>query len=159
MSDQTQYLTEEGYKKIQQELEHLKKVRRPQIAERIKLAKDYGDLSENAEYADAREEQSFSEGRILELEYIMKNAEIVSSEKSDPSVVQIGDKVTVEKDGEKSDYIIVGSNEASPSEGRISNQSPIGKSLLGKRKGEQAVVKTPKGEKNWKIIDIKPAGI
>jgi len=157
MTDQTQYLTEEGFNKAEKELEHLKKVKRPEIADRIKDAKELGDLSENAEYADAREEQSFTEGRILELGNILKNAKVIDSDKSDPSVVQIGDEVTVEKDGTESTYIIVGSNEADPAKGKISNVSPIGQSLLGKRENEEAVVQTPKGESKWKIAKIKPS--
>lgn len=154
MSDQTQYLTEEGYKKAKDELEHLKTVKRPEIAERIKDAKELGDLSENAEYADAREEQSFTEGRIIELANIIKNAQVIQSDKSDPSVVQIGDEVTIEKDGQTSAYTIVGSNEANPAEGRVSNVSPIGKALLGKKENEDAVIQTPKGESKCKIVKI-----
>jgi len=154
MKEQTKYLTNDGYQKIKQELDHLKKVKRPEISDRIKQAKDYGDLSENAEYADAREEQSFVEGRILELEDILKNSEIVESGKSDPSVIQIGDEVIVEKEGKEFSYTIVGSNESDPSLGRISNESPIGKALLGKRKGEEAKISTPKGESIWKVVKI-----
>lgn len=154
MTNQTQYLTDDGFKKLKDELDFLKKVRRPAIANRIKDAKELGDLSENAEYADAREEQSFSEGRILELENLLKNVQVVNSGNSNPEVVQIGDKVTVEKDGQTAIYIIVGSSEADPSTGKISNESPIGKALLGKRIGEETTVKTPKGESVWKIAKI-----
>ncbi|MBU2575684.1 transcription elongation factor GreA [Patescibacteria group bacterium] len=156
MPDQTQYLTEEGYKKAKDEIEHLKKVKRPEIISRIKDAKELGDLSENAEYADAREEQSFTEGRILELENVLKNAQVIKSDESDPSFVQVGDEVTVKKDGSTSTYIIVGSNEANPAEGRISNVSPIGEALLGKCENEEVSIKTPKHESKWKIIKIKP---
>lgn len=154
MSEQTQYLTSEGYKKIKNELEHLKKVKRPEIAERIKQAKDYGDLSENAEYADAREEQSFTEGRILELEDILKNCKIVDLENSDPSVIEIGDEVVIERDGQKITYSIVGSNESDPSGGKISNESPVGKALLGKRCGDEVVISAPKGESKLKIVKL-----
>jgi transcription elongation factor GreA len=155
MSDKQNYLTQEAYYTLKDELDQLKKKKRPEIAERIKQAKDYGDLSENAEYADAREEQSFTEGRILELETVLKNVTVVSNGNSDPDMVQIGDTITVEKDGGKSEYTIVGSNEANPTAGKISNESPIGKSLVGKKKGEEATVQTPKGESVWKIVDIK----
>jgi len=155
MSDEIEYLTEEGYKKAKQEIEHLKKVRRPEIANRIKDAKELGDLSENAEYADAREEQSFTEGRIIELEYMLKNAQVIRSNDSDPSVVEIGDEVTVEKDNSTVIYLIVGSNEANPQEGKISNVSPIGQALLGKHENEEIIVKTPKGQSVWKIVSIK----
>jgi transcription elongation factor GreA len=155
MTDKKNYLTKEGHDKLKKELEHLVKTKRPDISDRIKQAKDYGDLSENAEYANAREEQSFTEGRILELEHILKNVEVVESGGSDPDVVDIGDTITIEKDGNKSKYTIVGSNEADPTNGKISNESPIGKSLVGKKKGEETTVQTPKGESVWKIIDIK----
>ena len=154
MSDTKTFLTDAGYKKLQEELLQLKKVKRPEIAERIKQAKDYGDLSENAEYADAREEQSFVEGRILELENTLKNSTVVSQGNSDPGVVNIGDAVVVERDGSKATYTIVGSKEADPGSGRISNESPIGRALLNKRKGEAVEVETPKGVVRWKIIDI-----
>jgi len=154
MTNQTQYLTDQGYKKLKDELEYLKKVRRPAIANRIKDAKDLGDLSENAEYADAREEQSFSEGRILELENLLKNVQVVNPSQSNLEVVQIGDKVTIEKDSKTTEYAIVGSNESDPSSGKISNESPIGKSLIGKKIGEEVVIKTPKGESIWKIAKI-----
>jgi transcription elongation factor GreA len=155
MVDKQTYLTKQGHEKLVKELEHLKKVKRPEISERIKLAKDYGDLSENAEYADAREEQSFTEGRIMELDTVLKNVKVVDGEKFDPDLVQIGDTIIVEKDGKESKYMIVGSKEADPSNGKISNESPIGKQLVGQKKGEQVQVVTPKGESIWRIVDIK----
>ncbi|MEK7189168.1 MAG: transcription elongation factor GreA [Patescibacteria group bacterium] len=151
MPESQTYLTDAGHKKLKEELEHLKKVRRPEIAERIKQAKDYGDLSENAEYADAREEQSFVEGRILELENALKNSTVVSSQDADPETVNIGDTVTVSCGGRKNTYTIVGSKEADPGNGKISNESPIGRGLLGHKKGDEVLVKTPKGESAWKI--------
>ena len=155
MAEKQTYLTQAGNTKLQKELNHLKKVKRPKISERIRQAKDYGDLSENAEYADAREEQSFVEGRILELDNLLKNVIVVKDGHSDPDIVEIGDTVTVEKDGKSIKYKIVGSNESDPLEGKISNESPIGKALLGKKKGEKATIKSPKGESVWKIINIK----
>lgn len=154
MPENKSYLTNEGHKKLKEELEHLKKVRRPEIAERIKQAKDYGDLSENAEYADAREEQSFVEGRILELEAALKNVTVVSGHDSDPDIVNIGDKVTVAQNGGTGTYTIVGSKEADPLSGKISNESPVGKALLGHRKGDEVKVKTPKGVVVWTITAI-----
>lgn len=154
MSENHTYLTDAGHKKLKEELAHLKKVKRPEIAERIKQAKDYGDLSENAEYADAREEQSFVEGRILELENALKNVTVVSGVDSDPDTVNIGDTVTVERDGATSTYTIVGSKEADPAIGKISNESPIGRALLNRRKGDQVEVKTPKGKVVWKIVSM-----
>ncbi|OGY92914.1 MAG: transcription elongation factor GreA [Candidatus Komeilibacteria bacterium RIFCSPLOWO2_02_FULL_48_11] len=154
MPDKTTYLTDDGYKKLKEEVEHLKNVRRIEIASRIKEAKELGDLSENAEYADAREEQSFVEGRIMEIEAALKNAEVISSLKSEPNRVDIGDVITVEKEGAQQAYTIVGSNEANPAEGRISNESPLGQAFLGKYKGDACEVKTPKGPAVYKIIDI-----
>ena len=155
MSDTKTFLTDAGYKKLQEELLQLKKVKRPEIAERIKQAKDYGDLSENAEYADAREEQSFVEGRILELENTLKNSTVVSQGNSDPGVVNIGDAVVVERDGSKATYTIVGSKEADPGSGRISNESPMGKSFMGKIKGDRVEVETPGGRMKYGILDVK----
>lgn len=155
MSDRTTYLTEEGYKKLKEEVEHLKKVRRPEIANRIKEAKELGDLSENAEYADAREEQSFTEGRIIDVEEILKNAQVIASTDANPNQVDIGDTIKVSKDGKEFVYTIVGSNEADPNAGKISNESPLGRAFLGKKKGEEFSVNTPKGEVKYKIISVK----
>jgi len=155
MPDKTSYLTDEGYKKLQEEVAHLKNVRRLEIANRIKEAKELGDLSENAEYADAREEQSFVEGRILEIDEVLKNAQVISSLKSEPNLVDIGDVITVEKDGDKFEYTIVGSNEADPKMGWISNESPLGQAFLGKHKGDECRVATPKGDMVYKIVAIK----
>lgn len=155
MSDRTTYLTDDGYKKLKDELEHLKKTRRPEIANRIKEAKELGDLSENAEYADAREEQSFTEGRIMDIEETLKNAQVIANHDAHPDQVDIGDTITVSKEGEEFTYTIVGSNEADPGSGKISNESPLGQAFLGKKKGEECVVKTPKGEVKYKIVAVK----
>ncbi|MBI4122670.1 MAG: transcription elongation factor GreA, partial [Parcubacteria group bacterium] len=104
----TNYVTGIGYRKLAEELEHLKKVRRPEIAARIKEAKEQGDLSENAEYADAREEQSFTEGRILELEDLLKNAEVIDNKNTNPETVEIGDTIMASRGGEEREYTIVG---------------------------------------------------
>lgn len=155
MSDKTNYLTSAGEQKLKKELEYLKKVKRAEIANRIKEAKELGDLSENAEYADAREEQSFVEGRILELEEVIKNASVIDPKASVAGAVDIGDTVAVKKDKEKFIYTIVGSNEANPSTGRISNESPLGKAFLGRKKGEKVEVKTPSGVSICEILEIK----
>jgi len=151
----TTYLTDDGYKKLQEEFEYLKKTRRPQISNRIKEAKELGDLSENAEYADARDEQSFTEGRILELSAILKEVEVIGNKNSDPDEVEIGDTITVDRDGIEKEYRIVGSNEADPINGKISNESPLGQSFLGKKKNQEFTAPCPKGESKCKIIDIK----
>lgn len=155
MPDKTNYLTSEGQQKLKDELEYLKKVKRSEIAIRIKEAKELGDLSENAEYADAREEQSFVEGRILELEEILKNAQLIDAKNSSPGTVDIGDTVVIKRDGSIFEYTIVGSNEADPAGGRISNESPLGRSFLGRKKEERLEIKTPKGAVWCEIIDIK----
>lgn len=155
MPVKTNYLTSDGYKKLKKEIEYLKKTKRTEIVSRIKEAKELGDLSENAEYADAREEQSFVEGRILELEEILKNAKVIDPKSSQPGTVDIGDALVVKKNGEQLKYTIVGSNEANPSEGKISNESPLGKAFLGRSKGDKIKVKTPKGEALYDILEIK----
>lgn len=147
-------LTKTGKEKLEQELETLMKVKRPQVIERIKRAKDYGDLSENAEYEDARNEQSFIEGRIQEIEYILKYAQIVENGKSKDSVA-VGSKVTVSLAGDKVEYELVGSTEADPSSGKISSESPIGSAILGKKVGETVVAKTPGGSLKVKVLKIQ----
>jgi len=147
-------LTRTGKEKLEQELETLMKVKRPQVIERIKRAKDYGDLSENAEYEDARNEQSFIEGRIQEIEYILKYAQIVENGKSKDSVA-VGSKVTVSLAGDKVEYELVGSTEADPSSGKISSESPIGSAILGKKVGETVVAKTPGGSLKVKVLKIQ----
>jgi len=150
-----QYITKEGLQKLIDELEELKTVRRKEVIERIRTAKELGDLSENAEYADAKEEQSFIEGRILELENFIRKAEIIDSSNSE--MVMLGNTIEVECEGEKNkrQYTIVGSNEASPLEGKISNESPLGRAFLGKKLGEAVEVTIPKGTIKCTIINIK----
>lgn len=146
-------LTEEGKKKLAEELKYLKEIKRTEIKKRIELAKEHGDLSENAEYHDAREEQSFAEGRILEIENILKSA--VSAGQSESGSVKVGSKVTVESNGQATEYTVVGSHEASPEAGLISCDSPLGQALLGHRLQEEVKVETPKGQVNYKIKSIK----
>lgn len=147
------YLSEERFKELKLELENLKTEGRRKIAEKLKQAKELGDLSENAEYQEARNEQDFLEQRINQLEEIIRNAEIVKKKK-EGDVVSIGSKVKVKKNDSFAVYTIVGSNEAKPTEGLISNESPLGKSLLGKRVGERVTIKTPKGEISYQIVAI-----
>ncbi|OGD67372.1 transcription elongation factor GreA [Candidatus Berkelbacteria bacterium RIFCSPHIGHO2_12_FULL_36_9] len=147
-------LTKDGLEKLKKELEDLKKNKRPVVIQRIKTAKEFGDLSENAEYEDAKNEQSFIEGKIEELEATLKRAKIIS-ELHDTSQVSIGDKVCVDCNGKKTCYKIVGSTESDPENGKISSESPIAVSLLGKKKGETVMVSVPDGEMKCKILDIK----
>lgn len=145
-------ITAEGKSELEKEMETLKG-RRGEIAEKIAEARDYGDLSENAEYDAAREEQGVVESRIAEIEDILLNAEIIKNGKS-KGVVALGSKVSLETDGKQVDYIVVGPVEANPLEGKISNESPIGQALLGKKIGDQAKISTPKGEISYTIKSI-----
>ena len=147
------YLSKDGLKKVKQELQSLIEVKREEVAEKIAEAKSYGDLSENAEYEQAKEQQAFVEGRILELQSLIKHAQIIEGSKS-KGFIALGSTVKAEFDGEKVSYSIVGSTEANPLEGKISNESPIGSALLGKKKGETFTTSTPRGEMTIKILSI-----
>jgi transcription elongation factor GreA len=153
MAEQKEYVSKEKYQELQKELEHLMHVRRKEIAEKLEAAKALGDLSENAEYHAAREEQAGLEERIMELEQILKNAQIVSKGKKD--TVGIGSKVTIDRGGKKISYAIVGSEEADVSQGKISNKSPLGESLVGKRKGDSFSFSTPTGEQHGTLVEIE----
>lgn len=149
------YLTKEGLEKVKNELDELKNVKRKVIAQRIQDAKELGDLSENAEYAEAKTEQSFIEGRIAELETTIKSAQIIEHEKLNTTIVEVGNSLVLKKsDGETMQYVIVGSNEADPSAGRISNESPLGRALLGKKVGDIADIEAPKGITHFEIVSI-----
>ena len=155
MNDGHEYLTKEKYKELKVELENLKTIKRKEIAEALEYAKSLGDLSENQEYQEARDNQAILEDRVNRLEAILKSAEIVSSQNS--SVVSVGSVITVEKTGDKSKklYTMVGSEEADATNGKISINSPLGTAALGKAKGDSFSFRTPSGEMNYKIIDIK----
>ncbi len=158
MDDQT-LVTREGLKKLQAELEILKSVRRKEVAERLKEAISYGDLSENSEYQEAKNEQAFTEGRILELEQMIKSAKIIAEKKADAHAkeIQIGTTVTVRNKTEHDEaiaYTIVGSTEANPQELKISNESPVGKALLGRKRGDVVDVKTPAGAFKYEILKV-----
>ena len=152
---QTTFLTPEGLKKLEEELEYFRTVRRREVAERLRDVLEGQDILENAEYEDAKNEQAFVEGRILTLETILKSAEII--EKGGPADrVGIGSHVTIaEEDGEPETYHIVGSAEADPRSGRISNESPLGKALLGYRVGDEVIVNAPDGILSFQIIAIE----
>ncbi|MDM5234562.1 transcription elongation factor GreA [Lysinibacillus pakistanensis] len=162
MANEKQYpMTAEGKRKLEEELVKLETETRKEIVERIKIARDFGDLSENAEYDSAKEEQAFLEGRISTLKSMIRNAVIISEDETDNSVVSLGKTVTFveiingKPSTEEESYTIVGSAEADPMEFRISNESPIAKGLLGRAKGEEVVVQTPGGEMKVKILSIK----
>ena len=153
------FVTKEGLAKLKEEIKQFKEVRRKQVAGRLKEAISYGDLSENSEYEEAKNEQAFIEGRIIELEKMIDNAKIITeTKKSTENTVQIGTTVTVQNITEKDDpesYTIVGSTEADPTENKISNESPIGSALLGKAKNDVIKVKVPAGIFEFKVLKIK----
>ena len=150
-------MTQAGKQKLEQELEHLKTVVRKEVVERIKIARSFGDLSENSEYDAAKDEQAFVEGRITTIENMIRNARIISEDELSKDAVSLGNSVTFVElpEGDEETYTIVGSAEADPFEGKISNDSPIAKSLIGRKVGDQVTVQTPGGEMNVKIIEIK----
>ena len=151
------YLTEEGLEKVKEELEYLRTEKRQQVAQRLKEAIAQGDLSENSEYDAAKEEQAFVESRIITLENMIRNAKIIDAASQDKNVVNVGNKVTIEEqpDGDRETYTIVGSAESDPASFKISNESPIGKELIGKKVGEIVNVSTPSGTIQFKIIEIE----
>jgi transcription elongation factor GreA len=146
------YLTSEGIKELQEKLKELKTVRRREIADAIHSAKEQGDLSENAEYVSAKEEQNRVEQQIAELELTLKNAEVIT--KTDTSSISVGNTVTLVCAGKEKTYHIVGSNEADPLKGKVSNESPMGKALLGRARGEEVTIPTPIGTKQCKVVEI-----
>lgn len=157
MVEKQEILTQEGYNKIEDEVEFLKTVRRKEVAERIKVAISFGDLSENAEYDEAKNEQAQMEERIVKLENMLRKAVIIDESQIDSSVVTIGSTVKVHDVDfdEEVEYTIVGSAEADPYNGKISNESPVGRAFIGKQKGENVEVQVPNGVVTYKILDIR----
>lgn len=157
MSEQGTYVTREGLKSLENELDHLRRVRRPEVAHRLQEAIDEGgDLRENAEYEQAKEEQSFVEGRILELETMLSEAIIIEDDPRSNGVVRIGHTVRIVEVGtdDVETYQIVGAAEANPTDGRISNESPLGEALIGKKKGQKVTVHSPAGDIEFEIVEI-----
>ena len=153
MNNKPTYVSREGLEKLRAELDETIAVKRPEVAARISEAKEHGDLSENAEYEEAKNEQAFVEGRIAELEHKIKSAVIIDEERSSDHV-SIGATVEVESEDGPISFTIVGSTEARPADGRISNESPVGRALLGKQVGEKVVVKVPAGDVVYTIKSI-----
>lgn len=151
------YLTNDGVERLKVELVELKEKGRKEVANRIKEAKEFGDLSENSEYVDAKDHQAFIEGRIAELEHILRNATVVkeSGKKKKDDGVDIGTTVHVQIRGGKHKFTIVGSHEADPDMGKISHESPIGQALLGKKIGDEVIVTVPAGEIKYKIVGLE----
>ncbi|MGD8473720.1 MAG: transcription elongation factor GreA [Anaerolineae bacterium] len=155
MTNQETFLTPEGYKKLEEELEYLKNVRRPEVAAAIHEAKMDGDVSENAGYEEAKRQQGFLEGRIITVETMLRNAVLIETNGASDTVI-LGSRVTVVEDGfDPETYTIVGSAEANPGDGRISNESPLGKALMGHRVGDLVSFKAPGGTVEMKLISIE----
>ncbi|HMQ30143.1 MAG TPA: transcription elongation factor GreA [Chloroflexaceae bacterium] len=157
MTDKPTYLTREGRVKLEAELEQLTTVERKLVAERIAAAKELGDISESGEYEDAKKAQAILEGRIRELKSLLSRAETIDDEQTSNGEVRVGSQVTVrfEEDGEEETWMIVGSAEANPRQGRISNESPIGSAILGKRSRQKVTVQTPSGVMKLTIVKVK----
>ncbi len=149
------FITEQGLEKLKKELKRLKTIKRREIAQSLQKAKELGDLSENAEYSEAKESQSFNEGRISELEEIIKGAATIETSANQGDIVQIGSTVQVKNSNINREYTIVGSEEADPTNGRISNKSPLGVAFLGKKTGDEVEIETPGGKIRYKILGIK----
>lgn len=148
------YITKENLEKLKKELEELKTKKRKQIAEKIKEIIELGDLTESSEYTQAKEEQAFIEGRILELEDLIKKACVIEEGRREKGVVEIGSKIKVKDRWKERTFIIVGPQEAVPEEGKISYLSPFGRAFLGKKKGDEVEIKTPKGLVKFKILKV-----
>ena len=152
-------LTPEGYEKLKQEIDYLQNEKRREVADRIRVAREFGDIAENAEYDDAKNEQAMLEHKIAQLEERLANARVIDTGDVDTSVVSIGSKVRLRDvdANETVEYHIVGSAEANPAEQKLSNESPVGKAIMGRKKGETVEVSAPRGSLKFKIMDIKAA--
>lgn len=148
------YLTKEGLAELQKEHEELTKVKRPEVLERVSQARNMGDLSENAEYTAAKEELSFIDGRIEELEELLKQVVLIEEDKTHNHIVKLGSKVTLNTKGKKESFVVVGEWEADPKDKKISHESPLGKALIGKKVGEKVEVEAPAGKILYSIISV-----
>ncbi|MHB1316239.1 MAG: transcription elongation factor GreA [Minisyncoccota bacterium] len=151
--NEKEYLTKEKFDEFKKELEYLKSVKRKEVAEQLEYAKSLGDLSENAEYHEARDAQAITEDRIAKLEGIMKSAIIITE--NNTGTVNVGSEITVEKNGKKVDYMMVGTEEADALSGKISIRSPFGQAVIGKKKGDSFTFDAPSGSVTYKVTDIK----
>ncbi|HXW52394.1 MAG TPA: transcription elongation factor GreA [Candidatus Acidoferrales bacterium] len=157
MTEKETVVTEEGLRKLESELEELKTVHRKEVNDRIRQAKEFGDISENAEYEDAKQEQAFIEGRIMKLEAMIRNAKIIHEGEGGADEVHLGSTVKVRnlKSGSENEYTIVGSAESDPPNAKISNESPIGHALVGSKPGQTVTASAPSGEIQLRIISIR----
>jgi transcription elongation factor GreA len=158
--DREVILTEDGYRKLREEIEYLSGEKRREVAERIKEAREFGDISENSEYDDAKNEQAQIEYRIQALEQKLRNARVVDTEHVSTETVSIGNRVTLKdvKGKRTIEYSIVGSAEADPRHGRLSNESPVGKAVLGRSKGDKITIPAPRGALEYEVLEIQPGG-
>jgi transcription elongation factor GreA len=156
MSDKEVILSAEGLRKLEAKLEHLRTVKRHEVAERIRKARQFGDISENSEYEDAKNEQAFVEGEVLHLEKVLRNAKLVDDLAIDPKVAGLWSRVKVEdlETKEVFEYTIVGSTESDPSASRISDESPVGRALMGQRAGTEVEVQVPAGTVKYRVLDV-----
>lgn len=160
MTDRNEELvTPEGHEKLQDELKHLTETRRREVADRIRQAREFGDLSENSEYDDAKNEQGLLERRISELQRRIRNAKVVDPTETDANSVDVGTKVTLKAAGEEKErtFQIVGANESDPSTGKLSHASPVGRAVLKRRVGEKVTVSTPRGATEYEIVNVEIA--
>jgi transcription elongation factor GreA len=156
MSDeQSQFMTKEKFNGLEKELRELKFEVLPRIAKRIDDARQMGDLSENAEYHAAREEMAWTQSRVNQIQYLISSAEIISTAQGQGSTITIGSTIIVESKNGKKEYVIVGAQEAEPTKGKISNESPLGSAFLGKKKGDKVKVQLPSGVQEYKILEVK----
>ena len=153
--DEAQLMTKEKFTGLEKELRELKLDVLPRIAKRIDDARQMGDLSENAEYHAAREEMAWTQSRVNEIQYLLSNAEIISTAQGQGSTISIGSTIVVESTNGKKEYVIVGAQEAEPVKGKISNESPLGNAFLGKKKGDKIKVQLPSGVLEYKILEVK----
>ncbi len=151
-NEDEQIITQKGYDKLKQELNYLKGEKRHQIAERIERAKELGDLSENAEYSEAKEEQAFNEGRIIEINDTIKKLKVVAGNHGE--TIDLGSVVAVEVRGKEKEFTIVSFNEVDPENNKISNESPIGEALIGHKAGDEIMVNLPSGEVKYKVLKV-----
>ena len=154
-NNKVQYLTAQGLKDLKKEFEELKNKKIPDIANLIDEAKQQGDLSENAEYHQAKEEMAWAQGRLQELRYLLDNAEVVESVQKNQGVIVVGSTIILKNNTTTKSYTIVGPHEASPLQGKISNESPLGESFLGHKVGDKVVVNTPAGKQIYEILEVK----
>lgn len=156
MSDKEVILSAEGLRKLEEKLEYLKTVKRREVAERIRKARQFGDINENSEYEDAKNEQSFIEGEIIQLEKLLRNAKLVDDLAVDPNVIGLWSKVTLQdlETDETLEYTIVSSTESDPDQNKISDESPVGRAVLGQKAGETVEVQVPAGTFKYRILEV-----